>query len=442
MVDSRVDPPEIVTMIDTGTPPPIDAGEVDVAIPPPPDASSPMCDPQGPMVAVLRTASPDKVDTCAGSIAAHTFTHAICTCESLPPNALSTQSIDSSPGGLVSLGGAPVGSAGYDLPTRANIGGTLTVAGTARSTSGSLDVRGDFRLAGNATFSPLIVRRNAYFGSQVAYVGSINIAGILFLAPGAGDPVGLGMVNASAKVPLAFVVSDPCDCSNKLNIGAIVTEGNTKVDNVARNIDPAVLVNPTALTRVDLLCGRYRFDSIGGTGGVPVRVRIAGRTAVFVDKDVDLSGTDFQLTMDPGAELDLFIRGTVVFGSARLPDNAPPASIRIYVGASTDISLPNGLIGNLYAPSAAVNVGGTFVRGSVYAKALTGPTGIYATYDRAILAQGNKCAQPAKCDTCHSCNGGQACIGDVCGPCGRDEDCCAPQVCDPTTRTCGQLIVP
>jgi hypothetical protein len=427
-------------------PPPIDV-TIDVGLPP--VDSSVACDPIGPTLTVARVNSAVRTEACAGQVAAHAFTHALCTCDSINASLITTFSIDSSSADKTSIfAGAPVGTGGNDLPAAAGIGGSLTIAGTAGPVAApyGIDVRGDLRMAPGGSFTQLNVRRNAWFMSSVAYLGSFNVLGSLYLGPTTPTPRGIGSYVAPDPIRQSFTVSDPCECAERLDVAAIETAGAARADNALHGFSSATLVNVNApRPRVDLPCGRIRLDSIGGTPGGSVEVRVTGRTALFVDGNVDLSSFDFSLVLDPGAELDWFILGNLVFGSARIGDPERPSATRIYVHGSADIAFPaGGLVGaNLYAPTAVVNIASSnaFVLGSIYAKTLNAQSGVTIRYDRAILNQGNKCGQPATCDKCHSCNSGAACIGTTCGACRDDSDCCAPLVCDKTAGTCGPLLL-
>lgn len=101
-----------------------------------------------------------------------------------------------------------------------------------------------------------------------------------------------------------------------------------------------------------LPCGRYYLERVAGSGTLTLHV--TGRVVLFVEGDVAPQG-DIALQLDPKAELDLFIGGTLV-SSANLDlgseDNA--ARLRIYIGGNRTINLQGRTMlgGNLYAPAA------------------------------------------------------------------------------------------
>jgi hypothetical protein len=429
-VEPDVPPP---TIIDAEVPRPDVVSDV-VVVPPPVDAMPPrMCDPKGPILSVRRI-NGVTTEACAGQLAAHTFTHALCACGDLNAASLSTVSFASASGETTTVSaGAPVGVAGSYPSARSNIGGSLTVSGTAQTlVSAGLDVQGDLRLAGTGTFyNQLSVARHTWLVSRVGYWGIVKIGGNLYTAPPSGGLQGLGAgpFIGGMSVVMSFTVDDPCRCEDRVDVALIESLGALRNDNAARNIDPAVLSNVTTPLNLALDCGRFRFDSIGGAG--QIQLTITGRTAIFVDSNVALSDS-FQLVLGPDAELDWFIRGSLSLGGAKIGDPNRPSATRIYVaGGDTDIVVSEQVGANIYAPNSNVNFPLTVlgVTGSVYGKNLSMLGGGIVRYDRSILNAGDKCGQPATCDKCDSCNSGAACVNGVCQQCTEDDDCCSPLVC-------------
>jgi hypothetical protein len=430
--DASVEPDVLPPIIDAEAPRPDVASDV-IVVPPPVDAMPPpVCDPKGPIISIRRMNGVTS-EACAGQLAAHTFTHALCACGDLNLAAvLSTVSFASSSADTTAVSaGAPVGVAGSYPSARSNIGGSLTVSGTAETlVSAGLDVQGDLRLAGTGTFyNQLSVARHTWLVSRVGYWGVVRVGGNLYTAPPAGSLQGLGPSPfiGGMQTVISFTVDDPCRCDNRLDVALIESLGAARTDNAARNIDPGVLSNVTTSLNLALDCGRFRFDSIGGGG--ELRLTITGRTAIFVDGNVALSDS-FQLVLGPEAELDWFIRGSLSTGGAKIGDPNRPSATRIYVaGGDTDIVVSEEVGANIYAPNCNVNFAALGVRGSVYGKNLSMLGGGIVRYDRSILNAGDKCGQPATCDKCDSCNSGAACVDGVCQQCKEDDDCCAPLVC-------------
>jgi hypothetical protein len=439
-ISGAIDVPPVT--IDREVPPPIDV-VADTAVPPvdvsPPIAdASIMCDPSGPKVAIERV-NMKKSEACAGQLASQTFTYAVCACEDLAAKALSTGSFDSTVSATnTAQWGAPVGIAGNfislsgTLTSVASIGGSLTIAGIERTPviTTPFDVMGDLRIAGPVSFFwKLNTVRDLWLASRVGYVAYVIVGRNFYKGPG-GSLVGVTQPvippNSTYDKPI-LSVDDPCRCAERLDVAAMEAAESLNNDNALRAIDGASLARVSGTTRIELPCGRYRFDSVGGSGILQLVVR--GRVAMFVDAQFDLSSIDVQLTLDPGAELDIFVRTNLVLGT-KLGDLGRPAAVRVYVGGSADITIPSGVFGaNLYAPNANLSITTPTMAGSVFGKTVSVPEWSYIRYDRAVLTQGNKCGQPATCEQCSGCNSGSACKAGTCGPCATDDDCCLPLVC-------------
>ena len=164
----------------------------------------------------------------------------------------------------------------------------------------------------------------------------------------------------------------PCGCepAERLDVAAAVDAARDDNDDSAIGLDPHALDLAVGIgTAITLPSGRFFVHQVGSLGAI--RLRIAGRVALYVDDDF-LAGPLFAVTLDPGAELDLFVRDDFALaGAAVLGDPARPAATRIYVGGSGDIAVAglNAFAGNLYAPSANVLVGGVGkVYGSLFGK--------------------------------------------------------------------------
>jgi len=429
---------------DSGSPGP--DVSVDAPVIPPGDSGPPTsCEGTSPLITIRRI-NGDTRDNCTGQLAAHTFTHALCTCEDMTISGLLvTESFDSTADAGARGGGAAVGIGGTcPRGLYANIGGSLTIAGDRSFVAAGFVVAGDFKIAGAATLlTQLMVHRDAWLGGRVTtFALAARVERNVYAAPGAGFTGSVTVAGTTTTTPV--VVEEPCGCGPEelLDIGGMVSVGAMRHENakIEGGVDPTRLndVAPPGIT-VRLPCGRFFFGRIGGAGAITLRV--TGRTAVFVEGNVQATDT-FQLQLDPGAELDLFIRGNLVLtGAAQLGDNERPGALRVYVGGTADIALPSGrgISMNLYAPNANVTISAGELFGSVLAKNLTGLTAVRARYDRSVLTPSGQCAAtaPEVCDKCQTCNDGLACIDGGCGKCLTDADCCAPFVCD--QGTCQQL---
>ncbi len=222
----------------------------------------------------------------------------------------------------------------------------------------------------------------------------------------------------------------PCDCVHILDIKSIVTA----FAGANANTDALVKLTPSSLAPfpsapITLPCGRYYFT---GVGGGPVNLTIDGRVAMFVDGDFD--GRDgLILSLNPGAELDLFVSGSLLLSDATLGSSSAPARVRVYIGGSDLTLAGNATLGaNLYAPNANVALSSNFeMRGSLFVGSLQLSGAFTIQYDESILATAGCTPSGAGCSTCHDCAGATpACISGTCSPCVTDSDCCAPLHCN------------
>ncbi len=162
------------------------------------------------------------------------------------------------------------------------------------------------------------------------------------------------------------------------------------------------------------------------------------------------------ITLDPTAQLDLFVGGTISSSDTLSIGNINyPALSRTYVGGSGALSFSGGatLGSNLYAPNATVDwSAGTDIYGSVFCHDFNGSSRVAIHYDEGVLKQGGTCPPPGgsssssggssggatssssgsgtppSCGTCRDC-GNQACVNGACGQCTSGSQCCAPLLC-------------
>jgi hypothetical protein len=194
-------------------------------------------------------------------------------------------------------------------------------------------------------------------------------------------------------------------------VSNIVANFKTNNDNALIGLNPAVLSGPTGTTRLDLPCGYYYLDSIQSS--VPVTIVAHGNTALFIGGDIAPS-SGLVITLDPTAQLDLLVGGTIV-------------------GSSTNLTFSSGanVASNLYAANALVDWSAdTAVYGSVFAGNFNGSSAVTIHYDSAVLnVGGSSCGPPpSTCMTCGEC-GNQACVNNGCGACTNSSQCCAPLIC-------------
>jgi hypothetical protein len=246
-------------------------------------------------------------------------------------------------------------------------------------------------------------------------------------------------------------VSQPCDCSPSqlIDISGIINDGKLHNDNAQLGLDSHVFENPPGPRRLDLPCGRYYLTKV--TPGYSSTIAVHGRTALFIDGDLSTVRATVGITIDPQAELDLFIGGTILNSTElRLGNIEVPAQFRVYIaGSPVDMSAVSVTAGNFYLPYSTFSSPSNLnLYGSIFAQSFAGQGEIH--YDRGVLSAGAACgtvlpdggtpapdAGTTSCASCRDC-ANQACIGGKCGACVTSADCCAPLQC--ISGTCGVLL--
>lgn len=382
---------------------------------------------------------------CSGQVAASVFRYAMCLCQGLSSSSpVTTDSFDSTAPGQMTLGNG--GSVGVNSNVNAgalSVGGSLVVTGavTLNSMTVGVDAQISDRFSANQSAD---IKRNAQIGSDVICNGpaqSLKIAGSLTFPAGktltANSPViGGGQIRAAVNVPA------PCDCSGAgvFNIASYVTERASNNDNAAIGLDPARLTNFAGDQTLNLNCGRFYLNRIGGAGKLTLNV--SGRTALFIGGDVNLNDA-FTVNLGATGELDLFINGGLTSSAAITFGNKnQPARVRLYMGGARNINLAAGstLGGNVYGPeSALVTSGPLEVFGSIFVRSFNPSAAVTIHHDLAILKAAEDCnptggggggggGNTSSCTRCQDC-GGQACKAGTCGSCTVGSDCCSPLSC-------------
>jgi hypothetical protein len=341
--------------------------------------------------------------SCASRVAAETFTSALCSCEDTSvAGFLRTRSFRSALGpDAPELPGGNVGvNRDYLTGGYADVGGSFAVAGPR-----DVVFAGFLQVGEHLRFNPAFdvggfvdVTRDAWLGGSLRAIGSIGIGGDLIRAPNSGFfGVAFMRVGGSERRE-AFTVAAPCACAPEqlLDVGGLITEARATNDNANIGLDPHALdLVVGAGTALTLPGGRYYLNQIGGIGAL--RVRISGKVALFIDDDFAAAAL-FRLALDPGAEVDVFVRDNLVLaGAAVLGDPARPSATRIYVGGEGDIAIAglNAFAGNVYAPRANVLVGGVGrVFGSLFGKNIVAAGFLEVGYDASIRDGGEDCPPP------------------------------------------------
>ena len=180
-------------------------------------------------------------------------------------------------------------------------------------------------------------------------------------------------------------------------------------------------------------CGRIYFSRILGSG--PLHINVLGRTAIFVSVEMNLPD-GFSVTVELGAELDLFIEGHLVSSKRVIIGNpADPSSTRIYLGGQGSFQLSSNSVisANVYAPEAELVTSGVLeVFGTLFLRRLNTSSPVRIHYDKGVLKSAESCPGEVtsnECETCRDCLN-QACIAGECGECRSNDDCYSPLFCE------------
>ena len=295
-------------------------------------------------------------------------------------------------GSLIAAGGGPMSI----------ISGDYRIAGNFK-TNGDLSVTG-----GNITFG-----RDLWVDGDVTAIGVASVKGDLHQTPGHSAS---GMMIGGQQLTETFSVPTPCACADDqiLDIAAIVAAGTANSHNRDLGLSDDALAF-VGSGPIDLECGRFAFPG-GNIVGATV-IRAHGRTALFIDGDLVITGS-FGVDLGTSGELDVFVTGDLVLtGAGEVGSQDRPAALRFYVGGSGDIAITgaNHFAANLYAPRAAVavtgadDIYGSFFVGSYFA---TGAQRMH--YDAAILDGGDDASCKHGCTVDLECQSPSVCQAGGC----------------------------
>jgi hypothetical protein len=402
---------------------------------------------------LVMTTDAGTVKTCPDQLAQRAFRYALCVCENYTSDhALNTDAFDGTQGPYdpsKATAGGSVGVNGDLHPGSMQIGGSLWASNpsTSITTTSPMTVSGELHAQGELQPSAALdVQADAWMAGGIYTGGSgpvnVTVGGTLHLPASAPANVS-GTFTHGAIDTLPFPDVPACDCTHFVDVAGVVRTYEADNDDLVLNVDEHMLENPQLAVTTTLPCGRIYFTHVGGNA--PIHLMTSpGRVAIFVGGD--LSASEFEIDVPPGAELDLFVAGSLTVRSSFLVGNVTnPARARTYVGGDINLQSMATLAGNLYAPAATITLGGTApttLYGSVFAKALSAASDLTIHYDEAILTPPmSACAAPTGCpnNTCNECNG-QACNSGTCGSCAVSTQCCAPLVC--RGGTCVADVIP
>jgi hypothetical protein len=407
------------------------------------------CSAGGPPVAL---SSGSGASTCAGLLAQTSFTWGVCSCA----NALlsSNSLIDGwnslkgpyTPG---QLGGGIGANGAITAQSNTDIWGQAWAASTATAfTTASMNVHHDVQSGGDVQAGGLNGSRDAHVAGNIG--GSMSVARTLYQSPGKTP----GGATYGKLVVQPVSVQPPCDCTNNIPVGAMVTYAKTHNDDASVGLDPAILTSAGHPARIDLPCGQYYVTGFSLASAAAVVAH--GNTAIFIDGDA-IAGAFLTFTIaDGSSQLDVFISGTLVASSdAKIGSPSFPASTRVYVGGTQPLDIKSNLVigGELWAGNAKVIWEATSdMFGAIFAGDFEVRSNFNLHHDLGVVQVGSSCPPPgggdagtspgrgdgaSGCGSCKDC-GNQACIQGVCTACGSSADCCPPLICQ--SGTCVPLL--
>ncbi len=365
------------------------------------------CASRGP---ILLVGDSPGTSVCGGQVAERIFRFALCTCADYTgSHSLTTDSFDSAQGPY--LAGGRGGSVGMNGRVTASgplkIGGSFWASdplGIQLGANAPLEVNGEIRSGGPlVSESRVAVDADLLVGGPIA-ASELTVGGALRLPPSAQIDVS-GSLRVAETLRAVIAVPPPCDCTPEAltDVVGFVTRHASNNDNETIGLDPSDLANLGGATRLELPCGRFYIDRIGGAGTLTLTV--SGRTALFVGADINLEN-ELLVEVLAGAELDLFVSGTIVSARRLMLGSADrPATVRLYVGGAGTLQLSGGALiaGNVYAPLAELTSSAPIeVFGALMVRRLATSAAVTVHYDTAVLRAADDCPAPPS-PTCDSC---------------------------------------
>lgn len=369
---------------------------------------------------------------CTGDIGKKVFLFAMCSCTTLTSqNTVNTDSMDAAKPGMPLAGGSVGVNGNYTCSAANDIQGALIVGG-AFSAMNTHNVLQNMTVAGKSqVLAQATAKSDAYLGDAVSGTPkNLTISGKMYtpLTSNVNQVNGLGGFSITpVNVP------PPCDCTEPVDIQGIVDAFKGTNDNLTNMILTDALTSmPEYPKDITLPCGRYFFDGIVVNN--PVTLRLTGRTVIAIGGNINVSGA-LNIELAEGAELDMFVTGTVFLNNvASIGSKTSPKSTRIYIGGN-DVTMSGALTlsANFYLPNAVFNVMNDLeMWGALFAKQINSSARVRVHYDEGILNIPGCQGGDEPCKDCGDCvNPNPSCGADgTCGPCTKNEECCAPLICN------------
>lgn len=339
-------------------------------------------------------------DQCAGNIAQQTFRYALCACQSIGAN--SNLAVDAFDSTLGTYGGANIRDDGHVGVNQTGlvIGGRLLDRGSVFSGGGSYSVGAQSNVTGLVYSSSAAIQpngsssigRNAYITRDV--IGRFNIGGDLHISAGRSVDPRTMVGGMTLREPIPHATPCACDQNQILNIQGLTRFGATHNDNATlMGFSATAWANGGGPSPMTLPCGRYYVTGIRATNSFTIQA--TGRVVLFVDGDLTAT-SGLNINLGPGAELDLFVAGSLsTQGAASFGSEAAPSKVRTYVGGTGTIDLGSATTfgGNLYAPNAHIEFGASAnLYGAVFAYSVYFPAATEIHFDSAIRGAGSTCS--------------------------------------------------
>ena len=332
--------------------------------------------------------------TCTGNLAKKTFGWTVCACNNVSgTSAVYADAWDSTKGTYKpkQIGGG----IGADLAVTSDdvftVYGKLhatATTGNSIDTQGTMSIYDEVGSQNNIGLGAFTAGADVYCGGDISG-GTMSIAGTLYQPTGKQH----GGVTYKALSNGPVNVAQPCNCTYKIPVAAIVDWGKTHNDNSLISLDPNLLATTTGTVHVDLPCGEYYLSGFNLQNAAAIVVH--GNTAIFIDGDIQSSAFLEISLADQASELDIFVKGTInPTSSFTLGSPNWPALTHVYLGTTNAFTLSDTTIisGNVWVGNATVDwTSTTDMFGAVFSNQFNVSSALNIHYDSAVTHTGTDC---------------------------------------------------